>query len=42
MIGPAPFKLYNTFSLDNVDDQQKVEVILTKYEAYSIPRTNVI
>ena len=41
VIGPAALEVYNTFTWDSDDDKQKVEVILTKFEAYCIPRTNV-
>ena len=41
VIGPAALEIYNTFTWADEGDKQKVEVILAKYEAYCIPRTNV-
>ena len=41
VIGPAALEIYNTFTRADEGDKQKVEVILAKYEAYCIPRTNV-
>ena len=41
VIGPAALEIYNTFTWADEGDKQKVEVILVKYEAYCIPRTNV-
>ena len=41
MIGPADLEVYNTFTWVNDNDKQKVEIILTKFEPYCIPRANV-
>ena len=41
VIGPAAFEVYNTFTWENEEDKQKVEVIMVKFAAYCIPRTNV-
>jgi len=41
VIGPATLEVYNMFTWENDNDKQKVEVILTKFETYCIPQTNV-
>ena len=41
VIGPATLEVYNTFTWENKEEKEKVEVILVKNEAYCIPRTNI-
>ena len=41
VIGPAALEVYNTFTWENDDDKQKVDVILAKLEGHCIPRWNV-
>ena len=41
VIGPAALEVYNTFTWSDDEDKQKIEMILPKFEAYCIPRTNV-
>ena len=41
MIGPAALEVYNTFTWENDDDKQKVDVILAKFEGHCIPCSNV-
>ena len=41
VIGPAALEVYNTFTWENDDDKQKVDVILAKFEGHCIPRSNV-
>ena len=41
VIGPAALEVYNTFTGASDDDKQKADIILTKFEAYCIPRTNI-
>ena len=38
VIGPAALEVYNTFTWLDDDDKQKIEMILTKFEAYCIPQ----
>ena len=41
VIGPATLKVYNSFTLESTNDKQKVKLILAKFEAYCILRTNI-
>ena len=40
MIGSAALEVYNTFTWENDNKKQKVDMILVKFEGHCIPRTN--
>ena len=41
MIGPAALEVYNTFTWENNDDKQKVDMIVAKFEGHCILNANV-